>query len=81
LIENIAALGIERCLLRNLSDIAPASEAITLSDARIESIAGESPEVVAQRTTAESQMAVLDEVIRICRPMIADRSGRHNVLE
>ena len=77
LIENVASLGIERCLLRDLSDLIPATEAMTLSDDTIESIAGESHEVVAQRTTAESQMAALDEVIRVCRPMMVDRSGRH----
>lgn len=74
-VENVACLGVEKCLLHDLSNLISPAKAITLGDDQIRNIAAESAEVMAGRTRAETQKAALDEVIAICRSYIVRESS------
>lgn len=66
--DNIAALAIERVLLRDLTDLILANcEPSNLSDDELESVAGESAEVKEQRNKAVHRIAALEAVIKTCR--------------
>lgn len=74
-IENVASLGIERCLLSDLSNIIPTSDATDMSDAKVAEIASEPPAVYEERAKAEAQAKALEEVIRVCRPYTIRNTG------
>lgn len=66
--DNIAALAIERVLLRNLTDLMLANcEPSNLTDEELESVAGESAEVKEQRNKAVHRIAALEAVVTTCR--------------
>lgn len=70
LIENVATLGIEQCLLKDLSSFISPREAMSLEDNKIEEIAAEPAGVVEKRARAGAQEATLVEVIRVCRSYV-----------
>ena len=74
-IENIASLGIERCLLHDLANIIPPSDATDIDDAKVAEIASEPPAVYEERAKAEAQARALEEVIRVCRPYTIRNKG------
>ena len=66
--DNVAALAIERVLLRDLTGLILANcEPYNLSDQELESVAGESAEVREQRNKAVHRIAALESVIKTCR--------------
>lgn len=66
--DNIAALAIERVLLRDLTDLILANcEPSNLTDEELESVAGESAEVKEQRNKAVHRIAALEAIIATCR--------------
>jgi hypothetical protein len=67
MINNIATLGVERCLLHELKDLFPADKMDTLSDELVARVASEPPEIRTERYKARSQATVLENVIQTCR--------------
>jgi hypothetical protein len=67
-VDNVAALAIERVLLKDLTGLILANcEPSNLSDQELESVAGESAEVKEQRNEAVHRIAALETVIKTCR--------------
>lgn len=66
--DNVAALAIERVLLRDLTDLILANcEPSNLTDEELESVAGESAEVKEQRHKAVHRIVALEAVVTTCR--------------
>lgn len=66
--DNVAALAVERVLLRDLTDLILANcEPCNLTDDELESVAGEFTKVKEQRNQAVHRIAALETVIKICR--------------
>ena len=71
-VDNATSLGVEMCLLRNLSRLVEPSEVHSMDDELITELAAERPEVAAEREQAERQVAVLDKVISTCTGYLPD---------
>ena len=63
-IDEMATLGVERCLLHDLPSIIPLRDASTIDDEKVSRIAAETPEVRQKRAKAQAQVAALEEALR-----------------
>ena len=74
LIDNVATLASEACLLDAMPSLLSFESIINLEDSDLSSIAGESPEVQSQRASAKTKLKSLEHGLQILQ-----RSGRHRI--
>ena len=61
LVDNIAVLGIESCLLEGLKDAFTAQTVIRLDDDLVKKIAAENQESVTERTRTQEKLRILEK--------------------
>ncbi|EXJ87644.1 hypothetical protein A1O1_04568 [Capronia coronata CBS 617.96] len=67
LVDDIAVLAVERCLLKNIPELLPSRTIISLSDDQISTVAAESDDARAERSRAEKEHRVLTKARAMLR--------------
>ena len=75
-IDNVAALAVERCLLHDLSKVFPFLGVADIDDDTISRIASEPIEAREERSRLTTQATTLEDVIRILQVYNTGGSGR-----
>ena len=66
-IDNIATLGVEKCVLDDMPGIMSPEMVWTLSDEDVAKVAAEDEEAKSRRHKLRAQVLALEETIRICK--------------
>ena len=66
-VENVAALGVEKCLLHDLPDLISPTRVPSMADKKVSELGAEPAESREERAKAMAQAKALEEVIRTCR--------------
>lgn len=75
-IDNVATLAVERCLLDDLPDLIALDDVAGLDDDRLSIIGCEPLEAQEERSRARAQASALEEVIRTCRRHASHQSSQ-----
>lgn len=81
LVDDIAVLAVEKCLLKSIPELLTSRIVISLGDVQVSVIAAENDNARAERALADKEHKVLTQARAILRRLDQSRSGENSVPE